>query len=58
MAIRQTFKYVKALPGKKSREAEVAALEVRLLDPEDPYRAADYAYDDNDAMGRGTDDVE
>lgn len=52
MTIRNTVKYITKLPGKRKREAEVAALEARLIDPDDPYRAADWAHNDADPVGR------
>lgn len=39
--IRNNIKYLRKLPSKKTREAEVAELERRLNDPDDPYEAKD-----------------
>lgn len=52
MTIRNTAKYIMNLPGKRKREAEVAKLEARFMDPNDPYRAADWAHNDSDPVGR------
>lgn len=46
------IRYLIKLPGKKAREAEVAALLARLEDPEDPYRGACWATGDDDQLGR------
>lgn len=38
----KTLKYIVKRPTQAKRAAEIEALEARLLDPEDPYRAADH----------------
>ncbi len=58
MTVRNTIRYVTHLPGKKKRDAEADAMVARLEDPNDPYRAADWAHDDNDPIGRDDNDVE
>lgn len=46
------IRYITQLPGKKSREREVAELVARLEDPDDPYRGACWATGDDDQLGR------
>lgn len=38
----QPIKYLLKKPTQNKRAAEIAKLEAKLADPEDPYRAADH----------------